>query len=425
MRFKHLFSVIAAAVISFAGSVSFTSAETDIPDEKLIALTFDDGPNTYTTPKILDLLEQYDAHASFFLIGDKINDESAEVVKRAYAMGCEINSHSKTHPDMSVMTAEEIEAEMKYVDDYVYSIIGEYPKFFRPPYLNVSQTMYDTIDIPFICGYSSKDSDSTVTAEQRAENVLSQAKDGAIILVHDFYGNDKTVEALETILPELQAQGYEFVTLTELFERKGETPVHDMCYNEVQENLARDYVFSENFYTGEIVGANDWDGWGTALLLDPEKLTALGDTYAIEIDYKGERPPVVVLHRWKSSEDNMWEAVQPSYYNGSKAIFMAKDLLAVLDEYGFTYTDMSKIMVRAFVTELTVTKIDIKVKPTQIMGDVNLDGAFDTADLVRLQSWLLRKPEHAEISFENGDFTADGKLDSLDLCLLKAELISA
>ena len=121
-------------------------------ETKYIALTFDDGPNTTTTNEVLDLLEQYNAKASFFLIGDNINAESAKSVKRAYDMGMEINNHSKTHSNMSKMTAEELQAEISFVDDKVTEITGEPTKFFRPPFIDVSQSMYDAIDLPFICG---------------------------------------------------------------------------------------------------------------------------------------------------------------------------------------------------------------------------------------------------------------------------------
>lgn len=422
---KRIFTVLCAAVISLGCMIVPASAEGAGEEPKLIALTFDDGPNTYTTPKVLDLLEEYDAHASFFLIGDKITDESAEVVKRACDMGCEINSHSKTHSDMTQLSEEDIRAEMEYVDEYVYSITGEYPKFFRPPYLNVNQTMYDAIDIPFVTGFSSGDSDSEKTAEARAETVLSSAKDGAIILMHDFYGNDQTVEALKTILPELKSQGYEFVTISELFERRGETPEHDICYSEVQKYPCSGYSFSENIFTGSISGDKDWSGWNETILLDGEKLDALGDTYAIEVAYESTRPPVIVLHRWKSPEDNLWEAVQPAYYNGKKACFLAEDILAVLGEYGMTCTDMSKIMLRTFVTEMTITQADLLVRndTSYKMGDVNLDGSFNVADAVAMQKWLAAVPEQELACWQNGDFCQDGIIDIFDMCAMKKELL--
>ncbi|MBR6791688.1 MAG: polysaccharide deacetylase family protein, partial [Ruminococcus sp.] len=190
-------------------------------ETKLMALTFDDGPNTTTTNEVLDVLEKYNAKGSFFLIGDNINDESAESVKRAYDMGCEIDNHSKSHPNMGSMSAEEILAEVEYVNEKVIEITGEAPKFFRPPFIDVSQTMYDTIDLPMICGIDCQDYMENVTAQQRADYIINGARDGIIVLLHDASGNSQTVEALEIAMPILIEQGYEFVTLTELFERQG------------------------------------------------------------------------------------------------------------------------------------------------------------------------------------------------------------
>ena len=426
-KMKCIITLFFAAVMVMSGASGLTSDAETKQETKLIALTFDDGPNTYTTPQVLDLLEKYDAHASFFLIGDKINEESAEVVKRAYEMGCEICSHSKTHSDMSIMTEEEIRTEMEYVDEYVYSIIGEYPRFFRPPYLNVSQTMFDSIEHTFITGLSSGDSSSEKTAQDVADSVLSSAKDGAIILMHDFYGNDKTVEALRTILPELQSQGYEFVTITELFALREETPIHEICYSEVQKYPCADYMLAENLFTGAVSGDKDWSGWNDTILLDGEKLVSIGDTFAIEVAYESTRPPVIVLHRWKSSEDNLWKAVQPAYYNGRKACFLAEDLQAVLDEYGMTYTDMSKIMLRTFVTDMIITQADLLIQKNteSLMGDVNLDGSFGIADAVALQKWLMAVPEQELACWENGDLCSDNKLDVFDLCAMKRELQTA
>ncbi|MGN0642655.1 MAG: polysaccharide deacetylase family protein [Huintestinicola sp.] len=186
----------------------------------LVALTFDDGPNITTTMEVLDVLEEYGVRGSFFLVGNNITDSSAEAVKRAYDMGCEIDNHSKTHSDMTKMTPEEISAEIDYVNEKVMDITGEGTKFFRPPYIAVNSTMYDAIDMPFICGAGCNDWDDKVSAEDRVERTLKQVKDGTIILLHDMQGNSKTVEALKTIIPALQEEGYEFVTVSELFYAK-------------------------------------------------------------------------------------------------------------------------------------------------------------------------------------------------------------
>lgn len=193
-------------------------------DVKYIALTFDDGPNATTTNDVIDKLEKYDIVASFFLIGNNINDESAKAVKRAYDLGCEINNHSRTHSNMTELSAEDIRAEFEYTDERVYEITGEHTKFFRPPYISVHQIVFDNIDVPFIAGIGANDWEDRVTAEMRAKMILKQAKDGDIILLHDAEGNSMTVEALDTIIPELQKQGYKFVTVTELFKSRVSNP---------------------------------------------------------------------------------------------------------------------------------------------------------------------------------------------------------
>lgn len=191
------------------------------PAKPVIALTFDDGPNTTTTNQVLDLLEKYQVRASFFLVGSNINEETSKVVKRAHDMGCEINNHSKTHSYMDKMTAEEIKAEVDFVSEKVKEITGEDTKFFRPPYIAVNDTMYQSIDMPFISGYGCNDWDDKVDVNRRLAVMRRYAKDGVIFLLHDAQGNDKTVEMLDTLIPELIEEGYQFATVSELFEAKG------------------------------------------------------------------------------------------------------------------------------------------------------------------------------------------------------------
>lgn len=186
-----------------------------------IAITFDDGPNATTTMEVLDILEKYQVRASFFLIGTNINDESAKSVKRAFNLGCDIENHSKTHSYMDKMTADEIKDEVAYVNDKVKEITGTTPKFFRPPYIAVNSTMYDNIDMTFISGLGCNDWDDKVTAEYRAKYLEKKAADGVIFLLHDAEGNSKTVEALDKAIPILLEKGFQFATISELFELKG------------------------------------------------------------------------------------------------------------------------------------------------------------------------------------------------------------
>ncbi len=189
---------------------------------KIIALTFDDGPNTTTTIATLDVLKKYDVRASFFLIGNNITEETIPVIKQEIALGHEIQNHSLTHSAMDAFDAQTIRDEIRETSEKITALTGIEPRFFRPPYIITSDLMYEAIDMPFICGVGVEDWVPEVSAAERARRVLEDAVDGTIVLLHDFPGNESTVEALEVIIPELKKRGFTFVTITELFEAKKE-----------------------------------------------------------------------------------------------------------------------------------------------------------------------------------------------------------
>lgn len=202
--------------------------------EKIIALTFDDGPNTVTTPQVLDIIEKHGVPASFFVCGNNITPESAEVMKRAAGLGCEIQNHSRTHSDMTGFPPEEIRAEIDFTSDKIEAAVGVRPRFFRPPYIAVNEKMHEVIDLTFICGLGAEDWLDEVSAEERYSRIISQAADGLVILLHDMEGNEKTAEAVDMIVPELQRQGYKFVTVSQLFEMKNVTPKRGEMYTIVK-----------------------------------------------------------------------------------------------------------------------------------------------------------------------------------------------
>ena len=205
------------------------------PNKPVIALTFDDGPNTGTTCEVLDILEKYMVRASFFVVGNNITPETEGVIKRAYDLGCEINNHSKTHSVMPDLTSSEIMEETAYVSEQVKRITGKDTVFFRPPYIAVNDIMLENIDMPFIAGIGCNDWEEEVTAEMRASRIKEQLHDGVIILMHDAEGNSKTVKALDMLIPYILEKGYQFATVSELFEAKGvEIRGDDVTlYNEV------------------------------------------------------------------------------------------------------------------------------------------------------------------------------------------------
>lgn len=204
-----------------------------------IALTFDDGPNTITTPQVLDILEEHQIAASFFLIADNITQESALQVRRALSLGCDIQNHSRTHGFMNQMEPDQIRSEVQYCSEQIIKITGKAPAFFRPPYIAVNQTLFDEVDLTFICGVGCEDWVPEVPADERARRVLDSAEDGEIVLLHDMAGNVNTVEALKTIIPELKRRGFTFCTVPQLFAECGVTPVHNRLYSNVYQTVDR------------------------------------------------------------------------------------------------------------------------------------------------------------------------------------------
>lgn len=245
---KKLLSLLFAACLLLAGcaehpiettppTTETTQAQTETTQEtvaadKLIALTFDDGPNSNTMLDLLVILEQYNVKATFFLIG-KMVSSNAVAVKRLYQAGHEIGNHSYSHIDLAKLSEDEILAEIENCQIAVESVTGVRPALFRPPFLSTSDSMDKLMDLPYASGYGIGDGTIGTGAADRAYKALSQAHDGAILLMHCFTGCEETLLALHTIIPELRSQGYEFVTVSELFARKGITPQTGILYKEV------------------------------------------------------------------------------------------------------------------------------------------------------------------------------------------------
>ena len=207
-------------------------------EKRVIALTFDDGPNTTTTRQILDIIEEYRIKASFFVVGRRINDKSAQMMNRAHSMGCEINSHSFSHSVMPQLSPAKIREELRRTEERIISAVGEPPRFFRPPYIVVSSAMYENIELPFIAGIGCDDWDKSVSVEERVSRITKECGDGSIILLHDSAGNTKTVRALRQIIPFYLDAGYSFLTVSELFRAKGIVPRSDkeIIYSRASEN---------------------------------------------------------------------------------------------------------------------------------------------------------------------------------------------
>lgn len=189
-----------------------------------VSLTFDDGPNTVTTPQVLDVLEEFGVSASFFLVGSNINDQSAKIIERQMKDGCTIECHSWSHTAFPNLSPLEMMSEVNRTNELIERYSGESPVFFRPPYIALNDIMFDSIKMPFISGAGVDDWILEKSAQEKADGVINNACDGQIILLHDMVGNSTTVEALKILIPRLLESGTEFYNIRELFEKCGVNP---------------------------------------------------------------------------------------------------------------------------------------------------------------------------------------------------------
>lgn len=188
---------------------------------KSLALTFDDGPDNGMMYALMELLNRYDAKATFFVQGSKVHEDTAAVLKAAVAQGYEIGNHSENHLHLPRLPLEQMGWEMEQVQKKVERMVGVTPVLFRPPYLDADERTLACIRMPFIFGAANGDWDPACTVDQRVSRALRDACDGAILLMHCFEGNEDTVAALEQLLPELKRQGYRITTVSGLFRDKG------------------------------------------------------------------------------------------------------------------------------------------------------------------------------------------------------------
>lgn len=193
-----------------------TTIKRELNEKPRLAFTFDDGPTPGITDRIVDLFDQYGGKATFFALGSRMV-YYPEMVRYAAERGHEVGSHSYTHPDLWLMSWEEVNDELVRTEDVFYSITGKEIELFRATYGNTSQAMRDNIEVPIIfwtidsMDWSSRNADAVI------DEVIPYLHDDAIILMHDLY--ESTADAVEMILPQL-AEQYQFVTVSELLEAK-------------------------------------------------------------------------------------------------------------------------------------------------------------------------------------------------------------
>lgn len=188
--------------------------------EKVVALTFDDGPHAVFTPRLLDTLRDRDIKATFFMVGRNVK-AYPHIVRRMVEEGHEVANHSWSHPLLTSLGNESLESQMRRTHDAIVAACGRVPILYRPPYGQVRMSQRKRIRDTF--GYAAilwdvdpLDWQSPRQVKKVHDRVLSMSKTGSIILCHDIH--ETTVDAMPALLDEMKQQGFKFVTVSQLIQ---------------------------------------------------------------------------------------------------------------------------------------------------------------------------------------------------------------
>ncbi len=195
--------------------------------KKLVALTFDDGPAEKYTDAYLDILDQYNIHATFFCLGQNV-ETYPDLAKKICDRGSEVMSHTYQHQQLTALDASALQQEFSSTFSNIESTTGVKTTGFRPPYGAFSEKAWlnsgGLASVSVLWNQDSLDW-KRPGADAIVENCLKNVTSGSIILMHDGGGNrDQDVEALPRIIESLQSQGYEFVTVSDLMKPDSSIP---------------------------------------------------------------------------------------------------------------------------------------------------------------------------------------------------------
>jgi len=196
-------------------------------DKPMIALTFDDGPHKAVTNRILDILEQHNAKATFFVLGLQV-ETHAETLQRIHSLGCQIGNHSYNHKYLHSLSSEEILKEIEDTNSLIREIIGIEASIVRPPYGAPNDYLKELIPHPLVLWSVDPKDWNNFDKEAIINEVLGKVKDGDIVILHDTYPT--TADACEIIIPKLIEEGYQLVTVEELMRARNITMMPGNAY---------------------------------------------------------------------------------------------------------------------------------------------------------------------------------------------------
>jgi cellulose synthase/poly-beta-1,6-N-acetylglucosamine synthase-like glycosyltransferase/peptidoglycan/xylan/chitin deacetylase (PgdA/CDA1 family) len=293
-----------------------------------IALTFDDGPDPKFTPRILDILKEKNAPATFFVTGDAVSNAPA-LLRREYAEGHEIGNHTFTHPRFNDISRTQLNIELNLTERLLESSLGVRTLLFRPPYgVDHQPETADEISllpIPQGMGYiiigarvdphdwGESGGGPPPSPSAIVERVLEQAGNGNIVLLHDGGGDrSHTVEALPEIIDQLRADGYEIVPVSELVGQTRAQVMTPLTRDERWLARADAFIFSFYHFLRLMIAYIFVIGIalvsGRALVIG---LLALAEKLRpVPADHPEFRPPVSVLIPAHNEEDVIVETVR-------------------------------------------------------------------------------------------------------------------
>ena len=198
-----------------------------VEEPKYVALTFDDGPRADTTSALLDGLLERGAAATFFVVGEQVSCNE-KLLQRMKAEGHQIGNHTYSHVRLKTANMDSVVEEIQKSEVVLRGAVGDGTFWLRPPYGAIDSQRAKLIKTPMIYWSVDPQDWKLLDTKKVVDAVLSTVQPGDIILLHDFYPT--SVQAALEIVDRLQAEGYDFVTVEELFRIQGIEPQAGALY---------------------------------------------------------------------------------------------------------------------------------------------------------------------------------------------------
>ena len=215
LKWQKMLCIAVCGLLLWYGGRTMAAVTTgkEYIEAKKVAITFDDGPNSLYTEKLLDGLKERNVKATFFLIGKEVK-EYPDIVKRMYEDGHLIGNHTYEHVNLCEVDTKQVKWQVEQTNDLIYEVTGERPVYIRPPYGCWNKQMEEeTGMLEILWSVDPRDWECNDT-DVLISRVLKQVDDEGIILFHD--GSQSSVDAALTVIDILQERGYEFVLASEV-----------------------------------------------------------------------------------------------------------------------------------------------------------------------------------------------------------------